>query len=422
MGPTAEEVRRQQSNQVLTSLVWYATPGRTAVLEHQIQEQVLRTDGAVRRVLDEQMTLRLVGLIAGLWERGWQPADLGHVVRRNDPRAAGLLALAITEQAGRTAAQARAPQAWSSQLRVLADEAQDAGLAPAGEAANWLAADAQIRAGHSPAQAWVSLLVLAAQLERLPPLERLVDPPSAWSRAKPQQAAPAPDSDRAKLYSRIRALLAKAEATEYAAEAEAFTAKAQDLMSRHAIDEALLHARDDTPVGVSGVRIHLQSPYAAEKVQLLNAVGAANRCRTIYLQQLAMATVVGTPLDLDQVELLFTSLLIQAVRAMAEAGAVRAGSFDRSASFRRSFLVSYAVRIGERLQEADEEAVRSYGAELVPVLGKQAEAVDREFDRLFPRTRQRNVSRYSARGWEAGRAAADQAVLAAGRLTADSHR
>ena len=40
---------------------------------------------------------------------------------------------------------------------------------------------------------------------------------------------------------------------------------------------------------------------------------------------MAMATLVGTPTDIDAVEMLFTSLLIQATRAMAEAGAVRPG-------------------------------------------------------------------------------------------------
>ncbi len=39
---------------------------------------------------------------------------------------------------------------------------------------------------------------------------------------------------------RIAALLDKAESTSYPAEADAFMAKAQELMARHAIDEAML--------------------------------------------------------------------------------------------------------------------------------------------------------------------------------------
>ena len=101
-----------------------------------------------------------------------------------------------------------------------------------------------------------------------------------------------------------------------------------------------------------------------------------------------MATVVGTPVDVDQVELLFVSLLIQSTRAMAEAGTAQPGSFDRSPRFRRSFLTSYAVRIGERLSAADAETTASYGSELVPVLRRQEEVVDAVYERLFPHTRE----------------------------------
>ena len=80
------------------------------------------------------------------------------------------------------------------------------------------------------------------------------------------------------MLNRIRTLLAKAEATEFAAEAETFTAKAQDLMTRHAIDEALLRAAGDQPIEIEGVRVHIHNPYATEKVQLLNQVARANRC------------------------------------------------------------------------------------------------------------------------------------------------
>ena len=148
-------------------------------------------------------------------------------------------------------------------------------------------------------------------------------------------------------------------------------------MTRHAIDEALLRASGDGPIDIRGVRVHVHNPYAGEKVSLLNQVARANRCRAVWNKPLGLVTVLGTPVDVDQVEMLFTSLLIQATRAMAEAGARRAGSFDRSASFRRSFLMAYAVRIGERLTETSTAAAASYGAELVPLLQRQTEAVRR---------------------------------------------
>ena len=71
--------------------------------------------------------------------------------------------------------------------------------------------------------------------------------------------------------------------------------------------------------------MHIHNPYATEKVQLLNEVARANRARAVWNKPCGMVTVIGTPVDVDQVEMLFTSLLIQATRAMAEAGTRRAG-------------------------------------------------------------------------------------------------
>ena len=46
-------------------------------------------------------------------------------------------------------------------------------------------------------------------------------------------------------------------------------------MTRHAIDEALLHAGVDDSVDVLSRRVLIDNPYPYEKVQLLNQVAAA---------------------------------------------------------------------------------------------------------------------------------------------------
>jgi len=366
--------------------------------------------------MDELITGRLYALVTSLWEHGWQPLDLVHVVRKAIPRSAQHIAAVITEHARSAGADDRAPREWRNQLRAVAEEAAE--LTPFGAGHDpWLLIETMTRAGYRLLDAWADVVVLAGQVASLPILEAIAPPPSAWGKPVARSSVTEPDSERHKLLNRIRALLAKAEATPYAAEAESFTAKAQDLMTRHAIDEALLGASEER-IDVLAQRIHLQSPYASTKASLLNAVGKANRCKVIYFDQLAIATVVGVPVDVDQVEMLFTSLLIQATRAMAEAGAARPGSFDRSATFRRSFLTAYAVRIGERLSEANTAATESYGKELVPLLARQEDAVQQEFDRLFPHTRSIGGGYLDRRGWEAGRKAADRAVFTTGRITA----
>jgi hypothetical protein len=70
-----------------------------------------------------------------------------------------------------------------------------------------------------------------------------------------------------------------------------------------------------------------------------------------------MSKVVGFQADLDAVELLFTSLLVQANAAMLQAGAKRdAYGQSRTRAFHQSFLIAYATRIGERLSQATEHA------------------------------------------------------------------
>jgi hypothetical protein len=305
------------------------------------------------------------------------------------------------------------PPVWRDQLVAVADEAVASG---AEHTPDRLVA-AFAGSSRSLVEIWTDLVQLLVLLAALPALEQLLPPPSAWARSTVHNSPVEDGSERSRVLNRIRTLLAKAEATEFAAEAETFTAKAQDLMTRHAIDEALLRVAGEGPIDIRGVRVHIHNPYAGEKVSLLNQVARANRCRVVWNKPLGLVTVLGTPVDVDQVEMLFTSLLIQGTRAMAEAGARRAGSFDRSASFRRSFLMAYAVRVSERLTESSAAAAASYGAELVPVLQRQSDAVQAEFDRLFPQTRTAKAGRYNAAGWEAGREAADRAHLTAGRLT-----
>ena len=57
----------------------------------------------------------------------------------------------------------------------------------------------------------------------------------------PSPAGRAVDAgDRERVYAKVRALLRKAESTSFPAEADALTAKAQDLLTRYALDVALV--------------------------------------------------------------------------------------------------------------------------------------------------------------------------------------
>jgi Protein of unknown function (DUF2786) len=344
------------------------------------------------------------------WERGWQPADVAHAARREATAASVPLAVAlIAEHARRTNALSRAPDTWVDQLREL-------GAVGAGDPA--VVAGWHRRERRSAAEAWRIVLQLAGMLRSAARLEVLVPPPSRWGAASPRPAVAAAGDDR--VLRRIRGLLAKAESTEFPDEAESLTAKAQELMTRHAVDAALLDA-GPSPSGieVGTRRVHVADPYVRAKMQLLAAVAEANDVRLVWYQQLGIANLVGARADLDAVELLFTSLLLQVAQALAAAER-QSGRRSASRTFRRAFLLGYAHRIGERLQAARRQATAAAaserGVDLLPVLRSRREAVETAVTELFPRVRtSRSRASVDAGGWYAGRVAAERADVGPGR-------
>ncbi|MFF8031761.1 DUF2786 domain-containing protein [Streptomyces sp. NPDC016626] len=333
---------------------------------------------------DAELIRRGEEFVANAWRRGWQPADVVRIVRRElDDAHAGIVSALIRAQAPHDD-RPRGPR-WSAQLAALGEE-------PVPRADRFSYATA--------------VLELYRLLLRLPALEPL-----------DEAAAPGPRDRRpeSRVLGRIRALLAKAEATGFPEEAEALSAKAQELMARHSVDEALLAARAPSAETPGACRIGVEPPYEQAKAVLLDSVATANHCRAVWNEPLGFSTVVGFAPDLEAVELLYTSLLVQATTAMTEAEAAqRAGGRKRTKTFRQSFLAAYAHRVGTRLAAAAESATSRVSDDLLPVLASRAVAVTDRTDRLFPETtttRLRGVS--DAAGWEEGARAADGARVGA---------
>jgi hypothetical protein len=219
---------------------------------------------------------------------------------------------------------------------------------------------------------------------------------------------------------KVRALLAKAESTTFDAEAEAFTAKAQELMARHRIDRALLAARGNRHGSEEpgSRRFWVDNPYADAKAVLLSNVADANGCRAVWSKSLGFATVFGFVDELDAVDELFTSLLVQATAALTRAGS-KYDQYGRSRTtrFRRSFLLAFALRIGQRLHEtvdsAVEVAVVETGTALVPILAARVSATLAAAEAAFPETRGFSPAATDGEGWYAGTRFAHQADLSA---------
>ncbi|MFJ9061899.1 DUF2786 domain-containing protein [Streptomyces sp. NPDC102409] len=353
---------------------------------------------------DDELHRRGEEFVRRAWARGWQPADVVRTVRRelDDSGAALVSALVAAETAG----YGQLPPRWADQLAAMPAPA------PRNRPDRFTYASA--------------LLELYRLLLRLPVIEP-AGPRPGTSPADAPAGPPAHGEPR--MLTRIRALLAKAEATGFPEEAEALTTKAQELMARHSIDEALLAARTHSADAPGALRIGVDAPYESAKAVLLDAVASANRCRAVWNSDLGFTTVVGFEPDLEAVELLFTSLLVQGNAAMtkAEAGQ-RAGGRKRTKTFRQSFLMAYAQRLGSRLAADTARVTAAAGSggsgsdgsdrgpgALLPVLAARDVAVTDTAERMFPRTtttRLRGAT--DVEGWTHGTAAADRARMGGG--------
>lgn len=355
--------------------------------------------------VDGTLQTFLQKLTRSAWERGWTPGDVvQHARRRLEPGVEPLL-LAVIASEHRAYEEPAIDPRWLDQLT-------DFGIVPPYAELQLTTWAADQRLGR-----YLTLhtaLTVAGFLQSLPGLARLFPLPGAPARAR---TSVVPND---KMLARIRALLAKAEATDFPDEAEALSGKAQELMAKFSLDQALVDADPelDLPDDSGARRIWVETPYVSAKAQLVGAVASANRCRTVSVEQLAMVTIVGAELDLQLTELLSTSLLVQANRAMLAAGKhIGQRGESRTRSFRQSFLMAYAQRIGERLQattEATQAAVPAEDADrLLPVLTRREEQVEALFTKLFPETVTRRTRITNGAGWAAGLSAADQAQLQA---------
>jgi hypothetical protein len=393
-------LRGAQADAVLSAALRAKARGDEALLQSHL---AALSDPAVQAAADRLLASALDDAVSGVWARGWQPVDLLCAAGRSVRVAAQSLLLDMIAAQLRQYPRTTVDEAWERQLALLG-------------ASVWWERDERhldaFAAKRSLSRSeTVGCVVEVLHLLTTLPLLPMLGPPPGQAR-RGSLASTRSDADL-RMLERVRALLAKAERTDFPEEAEAYTAKAQELMTRHSIDYAMLSAPKAGERSPGGRRIPVENPYEAPKAILLGVIAKANRCNAVWSRELGFSTIVGFAADVAATELLFTSLLLQASTALRAAGTP---TDRRTTSFRRSFLSAYANRIGQRLEEANrsvmDTASRDYGGDLLPVLAGRAEAVAATVGELFPTLTFHSVSAPSNRqGWIAGLVAADRAVL-----------
>lgn len=226
------------------------------------------------------------------------------------------------------------------------------------------------------------------------------------------------------LLARVRKLLAKAEgAGVTAAEAQALTAKAAELMAKYGIDRALLAAeRPETDRPADRV-IDVGNPWARVQAHLLCGLASALRCQCVILPRPGPGSRIhmfGFSSDLERTDVLYTSLLVQMWQGLA---AAQVPAWSRSPrAWRRSWLLGFAAAVVARVRAAEQEATsratapqaRS-GSQTALVLADRALVIRRNIEQVYPVTRKSQVT-YSGSGYGAGYTQGQRADIGTTRL------
>ncbi|MEU3269189.1 DUF2786 domain-containing protein [Streptomyces bacillaris] len=231
------------------------------------------------------------------------------------------------------------------------------------------------------------------------------------------------DVDNAKL-KKIRALLDMAEGEGLSPEAaENYRLKAYELMAKYGIEQALLDAAKPGSDKPADRIINLDNPWSMEKVRLMNGLAQAMGCELIHLGRSEAGGrkvhVFGHESDLQRMDILFTSLLLQMFRELAR---TPVPPYDTPRAFRRSWIMGFADKVSVRVGEAERRA-RNEAAEMTAdgrstalVLADRKALVRRAFEDAYPRRRNGGRTTMRGRGYGAGAAAGARADIGGARV------
>lgn len=232
-------------------------------------------------------------------------------------------------------------------------------------------------------------------------------------------ATPMPEDGK---LAKIRALLAKAEdPATTPEEAEAYFGKAAELMAKYGIERAMLADADPNLDRPGDRMIVIEGTYANDRIFLLGYITDALNCHGITKHKSRGRTEVhlfGYESDLDRVELLFTSLLLQMFNGVRQA---RPPYGEKLITYRKSWIAGFILRIDERLREIEARArqeapAAASGRSAELVVADRKTVVRAQFKAAYPNARSGGGAKRRGSGGDDGRNAANRADLGQTRV------
>jgi hypothetical protein len=218
------------------------------------------------------------------------------------------------------------------------------------------------------------------------------------------------------MMNKIMALLAKAESTEYEAEAAAYLAKAEQLMVRYSIEQADLKPAERDKIVTMRVDITRNRPDHV----LRNNVAIVNDVSFLRDWDNRHGTLVGYEADIAFVQALVASLILQRETFLAHEPRPE---YEHGRTFNHGFRLGFANRVYRRLLDAKAKIVRETGTGTELVLASKRQQVEDRFKELFPKTSKGpRATTSSAKGYYAGKAAAERADTSGGRNKVGAQR